>query len=90
MELGKIKEKVIRTLEIVGVAIDESEEDVCLLDYDISSLTFIAFVVELEKEFSIKIPDEYFNMDLLVSLIGICNMLDVLINEDIEELNYTR
>ncbi len=81
MEKQEIRKNIIEALETVGVLVDGSEEDVCLLDYDIESITFIAFIVELENRFCVQIPDKYFNMDLLLSLVSLCNLMELLVSE---------
>ncbi len=40
------------------------------------SIMFITFIVELEKEFSVKIPDEYLIVSSLQTIEDVCVMLD--------------
>lgn len=73
------REKVIECLSNVGILIDDQQEDVNVNEYDIDSITFISFIVEIENEFGIVIPDGYLYAEILQSLNGFVSFLDQLI-----------
>ncbi len=74
------REKVIECLSNVGVLINSNTDDVNINDYDLDSITFISFIVEIEKEFEIEIPDGYLYVNILQSLNGFVNLVDELID----------
>lgn len=43
----------------VGITINNDDYDELVSDYIADSLMFVGFIVELENNFSIRIPDEY-------------------------------
>lgn len=79
----KIREKVIACLENVGILIDLQANDVNINEYDIDSITFISFIVEIERELGVDIPDGYLYADILSSLNGFINLLDQLIKNQL-------
>lgn len=76
-----IKEKTRKILYDMGFSID-SENDVNLLEYGIDSLQFIEFVVSIEEEFDIVIPDEVLLMDNISSLNGFITYIESIIKEN--------
>ena len=76
-----IKEKTRKILYDMGFSID-SENDVNLLEYGIDSLQFIEFVVSIEEEFDIVIPDEVLLMDNISSLNGFITYIESTIKEN--------
>ena len=75
------RERVIRCLNTVGILIDPTSDDVNLNDYDVDSITFISFIVEIEKEFDIEIPDGYLYVEILQSLNGFINLVEQLVDK---------
>ena len=74
-----IRVQAIKCLENVGIFINnESSEDVCLVDHNLDSITFISFIVELENTFHIEIPSQYISYDFLSSLNSIINVIESL------------
>lgn len=76
-----IRKRVINCLNTVGILIDPTSDDVNLNDYDVDSISFISFIVEIEKEFDIEIPDGYLYVDVLQSLNGFINLVEQLVDE---------
>ena len=71
---------VIKSLNNIGILIDDSDvEDLLLEDLITDSIAFISFIVELEEQLGVTIPDEYLNIESL----GTCNNL-VLLLESME------
>ena len=74
-----IRSQVITCLENVGVFIsDENPEDVHLTEYNLDSITFISFIVELENTFDVEIPGQYISYDFLSSLNSIVDVMESL------------
>ena len=80
MEFDKIRKAILKLLENNGVVIESDEGDLDLRNYSIDSILFISFIVDLENEFSIAIPDEYLTIELLQSIDGLTNLIIELIN----------
>lgn len=75
------RERVISCLNTVGILIDSTLDDVNLNDYDVDSISFISFIVEIEKEFDIEIPDGYLYVEILQSLNGFINLVEQLVDK---------
>lgn len=84
MEFDKIRKAILKLLENNGVVIESDEGDLDLRNYSIDSILFISFIVDLENEFSIAIPDEYLTIELLQSIDGLTNLIIELINSGSE------
>lgn len=81
MEKNEIELRVVKCLENVNIYIDVDDgiDDVQLENYIESSIQFISFVVEIEKEFSIEIPDELLDINSFKTVDAVCNLLDGII-----------
>lgn len=76
MTTKEIKEKIIDSLSLIGIFVDCNEdEDVNLSEYVEDSITFVQFIVEIEDQLEINIPDELLSLSLLDSLCGFAEML---------------
>ena len=84
MEFDKVKRTIVNLLENNGVIVESIEEDIDLRSYSIDSIVFISFIVDLEQEFSIAIPDEYLTIGILQSIDGLTNLVIELINSGLE------
>lgn len=84
MEFYETRKRIIKLLENNGVIIESDEEDIDLRSYSIDSILFISFIVDLENEFSIIMPDEYLTIELLQSVDGLTNLIIELINSGFE------
>lgn len=85
MEFDKVKSTIIKLLENNGIIIESGEEDLDLRNYSIDSILFISFIVDVENEFAIAIPDEYLTIELLQSIDGLTNLIIELTNFDVEQ-----
>ena len=84
MEFDKIRKAILKLLENNGIVIESDEGDLDLRNYSIDSIMFISFIVDLENEFSIAIPDEYLTIELLQSIDGLTNLIIELINSGVD------
>ncbi len=48
----------------------------------LESLQFVAIIIDIEEEFSIQIPDEYYLMNKLVSFHDFCEMIQTLLETE--------
>ena len=65
-----IKNKVIEIFELNGFYLpiaEEIEDDINIMEYDISSLEFISIIIRFEEELGIRIPDEVLTIELFQS-----------------------
>ncbi len=85
MEFDKVKTTIIKLLENNGIIIESGEEDLDLRNYSIDSILFISFIVDVENEFAIAIPDEYLTIELLQSIDGLTNLIIELTNFDVAQ-----
>ena len=78
MERKEIEQKLVNCLENVGIYIDidDSVDDINLENYIESSIQFISLVIEIEKEFSIEIPDEMLDINTFKTIDMICDLLN--------------
>lgn len=77
-----IYQTIVDCFEKNGIIVSASEkEDVDLTDYEIDSVSFISFVVDLEETLKIKLPDEILNYNILKSLNGLVNMITQFVND---------
>jgi phosphopantetheine attachment domain protein len=85
VEFDKVKTTIIKLLENNGIIIESGEEDLDLRNYSIDSILFISFIIDVENEFAIAIPDEYLTIELLQSIDGLTNLIIELTNFDVEQ-----
>ena len=85
MEFDKVKTTIIKLLENNGIIIESGEEDLDLRNYSIDSILFISFIIDVENEFAIAIPDEYLTIELLQTIDGLTNLIIELTNFDVEQ-----
>lgn len=79
---NNIREKVIECMRNIGIYMEE-EDDFELQDYIDDSVSFITFIVELEQQFAIEIPDSYLTMDSMSTLSDICNFIKAVLDEKV-------
>lgn len=74
----KIEEKLNKILHDMGFIIfeDEESDDVNLQNYIIDSIQFVDFIVRIEEEFKILLPDEFLDYSNLYSMCGFGEMLE--------------
>ncbi len=69
MENNEIRQKIIDCLEVIGIYVDiTSDEDINICEYGMSSFEYVVFICEVENAFSIDIPDDYLNIQEVVSI----------------------
>lgn len=76
-----VRKKISKILYDMGFSID-SENDVNLLEYGMDSLQFIEFIISVEGEFGIIIPDEALLMENISSLNGFITYVESIIEEN--------
>jgi acyl carrier protein len=83
----KIKEEVINI--ITSIFVDNKEfikremkDETSLEAYGIDSFQFINLIVEIEKAFSIEIPDELLSFEKLDTISSIVKCIEELVNEN--------
>ena len=76
MNKDSIRKKCIEILCCLGIIVDD-DVDIDLSEYEIDSTLFVSFIVEVEREFNILIPDELLTIDSLSSLNGFCIFIEV-------------
>lgn len=74
---NEITNRLIQCFERIGIIVNEGNFDISEEVED--SLMFVSMIVEIEQEFGIEIPDEYFGGDRLVSFHDIENMIESII-----------
>lgn len=63
--------------ENFGVVIFKNQqEDFSIKDYISDSITFIQFIVAIEEELSLELPDDFLDVELLSSAKGFAEKLD--------------
>lgn len=81
MEKIDVKEKIINSLENIGIFIDiSSATDVDLNNYIEDSIQFMSMIVQLEKIFNTEIPSDLLLFDNFDSIEKICLMFSELVN----------
>ena len=67
---------ICNVLDEMGYVIFEGEGDFKLSDYIVDSIQFISFIVSLEENLNVTIPDEFLTPKILKSAKGLANMLE--------------
>ena len=62
----------------IGIIIDNLGEESLIEDYLEDSMSYISFIVEIEQEFDIEVPDEYLLPDRLKTICDILDMINML------------
>lgn len=76
------KQAIKNIMEEIGVDVsDIGTDDVDLNEYIVDSLMFINFIVEIEDTFSIDLPDEYLDVDVLKSFDAFITLIEELKKE---------
>lgn len=67
--MDEIKERLYEHLESLGIFLNQVEDDdVNICEYGMDSISYIAFISDIEMLFCIDIPDEYLNIQKVVSI----------------------
>ena len=74
-----VSERLVLIFENNGIVIDSSLET-NLNHYDLDSLTFVSIIIDIEREFQIVIPDEYYSIKSLSSISNLVDIINKLIS----------
>lgn len=67
--MQEIRDQIVKCLETIGIFLEPSDnEDINICEYGMDSMGYIIFICEIESCFEIEIPDEYLNIQNVVSL----------------------
>jgi acyl carrier protein len=72
MDKNEIKKRMQQILVNNGFYSNENSADFLL---DLDSLQYVSFIVDLERDFEIAIPDEYVNRDTVGTLTQFVDMI---------------
>lgn len=74
--MNEIKEKIYEHLESLGIYLNQNEDDDAnICEYGMDSLSYIVFISDLEAIFGIDIPDDYLNIQKVVSINKIATLI---------------
>ena len=76
-----MRDRIVSCMKNIGLIIENDELDFNVTEYIKDSITFITFIVDLETEFDIEIPDEYLILPKLNTISNIIKIFEKLINE---------
>jgi len=85
METEKIKRAIEIALENAGIFADLNDEDINLINMFEDSIQFIMFIVKLEEDLKIDIPNELLIFDNFKSIKNIIDILNAAVQMKIEE-----
>jgi acyl carrier protein len=79
---AKVRERLLGILEESGLYVEQksSGEDLDLREYIVDSVQFMSFVVEIESQFNIEMPDEVLVYDKLGSLNGLAAIIESIVD----------
>lgn len=78
----KMVHNIVDVLENMGfVVFDKNDEDFDIRDYIIDSIQFMQFIVSLEEEIGIELPDDFLLYEILSSAQGLSNAIVSHMNE---------
>lgn len=75
-----IEETIVKCLNNIGIIIGKSdiEKNTDLNEFITDSLTFVMFIIELEQNFEIEIPDEFLNPENIKNISLISDMINTI------------
>jgi acyl carrier protein len=78
----KARERLLGILEESGLYVEQksSGEDLDLREYIVDSVQFMSFVVEIESQFNIEMPDEALAYERFASLNGLATIIESIIS----------
>lgn len=84
MTIVEVREKLVNLLEEQGCIIPDyaDKTDIVLTDYFVDSLAYMLFLISVEEEFGIEIPDECLSLDFTSSFIGFSCAICSIVNRD--------
>lgn len=79
----ELRNRIQKCFFNLGILLDTQEENFDISEYLEDSIAFVSFIVELESEFDIEIPDDYLVEGKLATYSDVVNLiLDEKRNED--------
>ena len=77
----EIRHRLINILQNVDIFIDDDfiDDDIDIRNYINNSIQFISFIVEIEKNFNLEMPDEMLSIDNFSSLNALVERISELI-----------
>ena len=80
MNIQEVREKMFIALDEIGIIIDNKQEDFDLQEYITDSVTFITFIVNIEKQLEIEIPDDLLLITKMRSFTAYCETMLSVVN----------
>lgn len=81
-EIGnKIKQLIIRELELEGEYTQEDITDDFLVNFHINSIDALDLLLQIEGEFDVELPDESFNAQTFESVDNVIQIIQELLEE---------
>ena len=78
MNYNDVREKLLAALDEIGIIVDNTQEEFDLQEYITDSITFITFIVNIEKQLDIDVPDDMLLITKMHSFVAYCEaMLNV-------------
>lgn len=82
--MESIRKTIIDCLENIGIFLDDEDGDENICDYGMSSLDYILLICDIEESLSIEMPDDYLNIQKVVSINKLANIaLQAFENKDV-------
>lgn len=80
-------DRIIECIQKVGIDVSDSEDykSINLNEYVLDSISFVSFIVEVEKEFDCEIPDDLLLMSTLTTVGKFSEMIDEIKQNNIEK-----
>lgn len=80
-----IEKRLMKCLNNVGIIINSEEELQGLKDFIDGSIVFITFIVEIEQEFKIEIPDDFLQIECLETIDSIKAIIEMSLKKEENE-----
>ena len=80
MNNQEARDFVLECLDSIGIYLtpEETTKDLDLREYLENSLQFISFIINIENQLNIEVPDDFLLYDRISSLNAYCEMLSAL------------
>ena len=75
MDINIIRVKLFDSLDELGVIVDNTINDFDLQEYITDSIMFITFIINIERQLSIEIPDELLLISKMNSFAAYCETM---------------
>ncbi len=80
MNFNDVREKLLAALDEIGIIIDSTQEEFDLQEYITDSITFITFIVNIEKQLDIEVPDDMLLITKMHSFVAYCETMLSVVN----------